>query len=123
MEPISTFQAHDNYVFQLAFTQDGKTHISCGMDGLVKLWSVPDWQPLRTFEGHEKVSIHFRFPRTRKHSPRVRPIIQFDCGPFQMGNYCTRFKIARRLSLQWIFQQMVNLSPPGRTADALPSGQ
>ena len=54
MEPISTFQAHDNYVFQLAFTQDGKTLISCGMDGLVKLWSVPDWQPLRTFEGHEK---------------------------------------------------------------------
>lgn len=53
MEPATTFEAHGNYVFQLQFTSDDKTLISCGMDGLVKLWSVPAWEHVRTFKGHE----------------------------------------------------------------------
>jgi WD40 repeat protein len=52
-EPVLIFEAHDNYVFQLHFTRDSQTLISCGMDNLVKLWSVPGWEHIRTFEGHE----------------------------------------------------------------------
>lgn len=52
-EPVLTFEAHDNYVFQLHFTHDSQTLISCGMDNLVKLWSVPGWEHVGTFEGHE----------------------------------------------------------------------
>jgi WD40 repeat protein len=50
----AVFQAHSSYVIDLLFTPDGKTLISAGMDNIVKLWSVPDWHAVDTWEGHEK---------------------------------------------------------------------
>ncbi len=50
-DPI-TFEAHENYVLDVLFTSDGETLISSGMDNLIKLWSVPDWQLKGVFEGH-----------------------------------------------------------------------
>ena len=54
MAEPTLFQAHDSYVIDVLFTPDGKTLISGGMDSLIKLWSVPDWSPISTWEGHEK---------------------------------------------------------------------
>lgn len=47
------FEAHASYALGVLFTPDGETMVSAGMDGLIKLWSVPGWRPLRTLEGHE----------------------------------------------------------------------
>jgi WD40 repeat protein len=48
-----TFEAHDSYVLALKFSRDGKTLISGGMDNVVKLWSVPEWNPVAIFKGHD----------------------------------------------------------------------
>lgn len=51
------FEAHESYVLGLKFTADSQTLISCGMDNVVKLWSVGSWEHIRTFEGHTH-SVH-----------------------------------------------------------------
>lgn len=55
-EPL-VFEAHDSYVLGLKFTANSQTLISCGMDNVVKLWSVGSWEHVRTFEGHAH-SVH-----------------------------------------------------------------
>lgn len=50
-EPLF-FAAHASYALGVSFTPDGQTLVSAGMDGLIKLWSVPGWQPLGVLEGH-----------------------------------------------------------------------
>lgn len=52
-----TFEAHESYVLGLKFTADSHTLVSCGMDNVVKLWSVDSWEHVRTFEGHTH-SVH-----------------------------------------------------------------
>ena len=52
MEKTALFEAHDSYVLGLQFTDDSQVLISAGMDNVVKLWSVPKWKWIRTFEGH-----------------------------------------------------------------------
>lgn len=47
------FEAHSSYALGVLFTPDGRTMISSGMDSLIKLWSVPEWQPVRTLQEHE----------------------------------------------------------------------
>lgn len=55
-EPI-TIEAHESYVLGLKFTADSQTLISCGMDNVVKLWSVGSWEQVLTLEGHAH-SVH-----------------------------------------------------------------
>jgi WD40 repeat protein len=52
MREPAVFEAHASYVLDLLFTPDGNTLVTSGMDNIVKLWSVPEWAPLRTLEGH-----------------------------------------------------------------------
>ena len=52
MDEVTIFEAHGSYVLGLLFTGDSQTLVSAGMDNIVRLWSVPDWARLRTFEGH-----------------------------------------------------------------------
>jgi len=52
MEPISIFEGHSNYVIGLVFSPDNKMLISCGMDKLIKFWTVPDWKLLDIIAGH-----------------------------------------------------------------------
>ncbi|MEA3441380.1 MAG: hypothetical protein U9R58_13975 [Chloroflexota bacterium] len=47
-------QAHTSQVSDVLFTQDTKTLLSAGVDNLIKLWSVPDWDEAAVFDGHEK---------------------------------------------------------------------
>ena len=50
-KPVKTIDAHDGWLRALAVSRDGKTLASCGNDGLIKLWSLPDCQPIRTLAG------------------------------------------------------------------------
>jgi WD40 repeat protein len=52
-EPIEIL-AHDSHINHVLFTHDSQTLLSAGMDNLVKLWSVPDWQPAGQIAGHDK---------------------------------------------------------------------
>ncbi len=49
-DPLLTISAHDTYIFALAFSADGQTLVSGGMDGCVKFWDVKTgncWQTLQ----------------------------------------------------------------------------
>lgn len=50
--PAYNLDAHRGWVRALAVSPDGKMLASCGNDGLVKLWSVPDGKLLRELAGH-----------------------------------------------------------------------
>lgn len=54
MEKLITFDAHEGQVLDLLFTGEGRSMISAGMDNLMKVWSVGDWQISATLRGHEK---------------------------------------------------------------------
>jgi WD40 repeat protein len=54
MEKSITFEAHEGQVLDLLFTGGSRSTISAGMDNLVQVWSVGDWQTTATLEGHEK---------------------------------------------------------------------
>jgi WD40 repeat protein len=50
---VRIIEAHRGWVRALAVSPDGKTLATCGNDHLVKLWSVPECQPLAELIGHE----------------------------------------------------------------------
>jgi len=52
VKEFAIFEAHENYALGVSFTGDGKTLISAGMDGKLKLWSVPDFQLIRSLQAH-----------------------------------------------------------------------
>ena len=43
-------EAHESYVLGVKFTWESNLLLSCGMDNVVKVWRVGDWQHLRTIE-------------------------------------------------------------------------
>jgi WD40 repeat protein len=45
--------AHRGWIRALASSPDSRRLASCGNDHLVRLWHVPDGQPLRTLDGHD----------------------------------------------------------------------
>jgi WD40 repeat protein len=51
-KPIKTIEAHDGWVRWISTSADGKRLATCGNDGLVKLWSLPRGEPIRSFSGH-----------------------------------------------------------------------
>jgi WD40 repeat protein len=50
---VRTVEAHRGWVRALAVSPDGKTLATCGNDGLVKLWSVPDTKLIRELQAHD----------------------------------------------------------------------
>jgi WD40 repeat protein len=50
---VHTVEAHKGWVRALAVSPNSKTLATCGNDHLVKLWSVPECQPLAELIGHE----------------------------------------------------------------------
>ena len=53
MKEIEIFRAHESYILGIIFTRDDSILITAGMDNLVKLWSVPGWEYIRTLAGHD----------------------------------------------------------------------
>jgi WD40 repeat protein len=51
-KPVRQVEAHTGWVRAVAASPDGKVIVSCGNDGLVKLWSAASGAPLRTLAGH-----------------------------------------------------------------------
>lgn len=51
-EPI-VIHAHDHYVIGTLFARKHQVLLTSGMDKRIKLWSVPEWQLLKTIEGHQ----------------------------------------------------------------------
>ncbi len=43
---------HGEYVHAAVFTRDGKSLITAGADGMIRVWEVPTGRPLRRLEGH-----------------------------------------------------------------------
>lgn len=44
---VRNLTAHQNGVYHLAFFDHGEKFISCGADGLLTIWAVAEWKPLR----------------------------------------------------------------------------
>jgi len=50
-QEIKTFSGHNNIVWSVAFSPNGKQMLSGSSDGTVKLWDVASGQEIRTFSG------------------------------------------------------------------------
>jgi WD40 repeat protein/serine/threonine protein kinase len=47
-----TLRGHSGAVYHAEFSPDGRTLVSCGQDGTVRLWEVATGRPLRTIAAH-----------------------------------------------------------------------
>ena len=54
MQALVSLEAHEQVVLSLVFSPDNQILVSSGVDGLIKLWSVPLCQHLGTFKGHRR---------------------------------------------------------------------
>ena len=51
---IAEFKAHPRHAQSVLFSPDGNELATTGMDALVQIWSVPEFERLRSLTGHEK---------------------------------------------------------------------
>lgn len=51
---IAEFKAHPRHAQSVLFSHDGNELATTGMDALVQIWSVPEFERLRSLTGHEK---------------------------------------------------------------------
>lgn len=51
-DPITVLEAHRGAAQRALFSPDGGSLVTCGQDGLVRLWKVPGFAPDGAFEGH-----------------------------------------------------------------------
>ena len=54
LKSIAEFKAHPRHAQAVSFAPDGNELVTTGMDALAKVWSVPEFELLRTFAGHDK---------------------------------------------------------------------
>jgi WD40 repeat protein len=71
---IKALSGHDNFVFALSFSRDGKIIASGSEDTTVKLWDVKSGKCLRTLEGHTSTVSSLRF----SYDDRILATSSFD---------------------------------------------
>ena len=49
----ATLEGHSEFVRDLVFTRDGKTLISSGKDGIIRIWNVETAKLIKKLEGHQ----------------------------------------------------------------------
>jgi len=63
-----TLNAHLDYVTAVHFNRDGSLIVSCSLDGLIRIWSLPSGQCLKTLaEGHNAICQHVQFSPNSKY--------------------------------------------------------
>lgn len=62
-EKLLTIDAHDSYVYSVAFSPDGKTLASGSFYGDIKLWNIEDGKALRTLDEHYRAVDSLVFSR------------------------------------------------------------
>ena len=50
---FAQLKGHDNWILSMAFSSDGKTLASGGLDQTVRLWDMPSGKPLAQLVGHD----------------------------------------------------------------------
>lgn len=50
----TVIDAHKSHVNDVLFTSDSQYLLSAGMDNIVQVWSIPDWEKVKTIKGHSK---------------------------------------------------------------------
>ena len=56
IKEINRLEGHDQKITTLSFSADSKMLATASEDGIVKVWSIPDGNPIKTFQEH-KVSV------------------------------------------------------------------
>ncbi len=54
LNQLAEFKAHPRHAQAVRFSDDGNELVTTGMDALAQIWSVPDFDLLRTMDAHEK---------------------------------------------------------------------
>ena len=49
---VKLLQGHTDWVWNIAFSPDGQWLVSASLDSTLRVWSVPDGQPIHVLEGH-----------------------------------------------------------------------
>lgn len=53
-DPSRVLSAHDKYGLPLAFAKNGRSLITGGWDGSIKVWATQNWEEAAALEGHEQ---------------------------------------------------------------------
>ena len=54
LKPIAEFKAHPRHAQAVKFSNDGSELVTTGMDAVAQVWSVPEFECLRTMDSHDK---------------------------------------------------------------------
>ena len=54
LKPIAEFKAHPRHAQAAKFSNDGSELVTTGMDAVAQVWSVPEFECLRTMDSHDK---------------------------------------------------------------------
>ena len=54
LNQLAEFKAHPRHAQAVAFSNDGSELVTTGMDAVAQVWSVPEFECLRTMDSHDK---------------------------------------------------------------------
>ena len=54
LNQLAEFKAHPRHAMAAAFSNDGSELVTTGMDAVARVWTVPEFECLRTMEGHKQ---------------------------------------------------------------------
>ena len=63
---MQTLEGHTNTILRLDFLPNGQQLVSCGSDGLVKVWNLKDEECVATLDNHEEKVSEQRLPMFKR---------------------------------------------------------